>query len=102
MDLTRAAGLDKAQMSRVVASLIARHLVTRDVLSKGGGRGSSLSLTPGGRETYIGLIAAANERDRAFRRVLAPEELAVLEIALDKLAREALRFVRLEETRSEG
>ena len=100
MELTRAAGLDKAQMSRVVTSLIARGLVVRGS-SPETARGGVLSLTSDGHDVYTGLIAAASERDRAFRCALAPEELAVLETALDKLANEALRFIKTEAAKTE-
>lgn len=93
--LARAAGLDKAQMSRVVASLIARGLVGREAGLRDG-RTATLSLTPSGQETYAGLIAAAAERDRAFRAALEPNELAALEAALEKLADQARIFIRAE------
>lgn len=99
MQLARAAGLDKAQMSRVVTSLIGRGLVVREA-SPRGGRSVALSLTPSGRETYTGLIAAAAERDRAFRAALGPGEIAVLEAALEKLADQAQSFIRAEAAQS--
>ena len=95
MQLARAAGLDKAQMSRVVASLIERDLVVREA-SPRGGRTVELSLAPSGRELYGGLIAAAAERDRAFRTVLGPGELIVLEAAREKLANQARLFIEAE------
>ena len=101
MELTRAAGLDKAQMSRVVTSLIARGLVVRESFPETS-RGGVLSLTSDGHDVYAGLIAAASERDRAFRCALAPEELAVLETALDKLAKEALRFIKVEAAKTKA
>lgn len=95
MQLARAAGLDKAQMSRVVASLIERGLVVREA-SPRGGRTVDLSLTPRGCDLYGGLIAAAAERDRAFRAALGPGELVVLEAALEKLADQARLFIGAE------
>ena len=93
--LARAAGLDKAQMSRVVSSLIERGLVMRE-MSPDGGRAVALSLTLSGRKIYSGLIAEATERDRAFRAALEPGELAVLEAALEKLANQAQLFIKAE------
>ncbi len=90
-DLARAAGLDKAQMSRVVAGLIQRDLVLRQ-MSERGGRMVELSLTRAGARLYRGLIAAAGERDAAFRACLTAQEMAVLESALKKLAAEARRM----------
>jgi len=101
MELTRAAGLDKAQMSRVTTSLIESGLVLREA-SPLGGRAVALSLSPTGLEIYAGLIAAAAERDRAFRAALEPDELAVLERALAKLADEAWLFIKAEAVDSEG
>lgn len=95
IQLSRAAGLDKAQMSRVVTSLTDRKLVLRE-LSPHGGRAIELSLTKTGRETYLGLITAAAERDRAFRAALSPDELATLELALEKLADAARIFIKAE------
>ncbi len=96
IQLSRAAGLDKAQMSRVVASLTRRGLVLRE-LSPHSRSAVALSLTRRGREIYAGLIDAAAERDQAFRAALTPEELAALESALDKLAAQARRFIQAEE-----
>ncbi|MGC7094954.1 MarR family winged helix-turn-helix transcriptional regulator [Amycolatopsis lurida] len=85
--LARRAGLDKAQMSRVVSRLTERGLVNR---TAGSGRTSQLALTEEGTRVYRGLITAANERDAAFLAILSDEEAAVLQSALDKLAELAL------------
>lgn len=92
MQLARAAGLDKAQMSRVVSSLVQRDLVARE----GSGRSACLTPTPAGRALYGRLIAAAGERDGAFRAALSAEELATLETVLAKLVVEARRFIEAE------
>ncbi len=85
--LARRAGLDKAQMSRVVSRLTERGLVDR---TAGSGRTSQLALTAEGTRVYRGLITAANERDAEFLAALTPEEAATLSDALDKLADLAL------------
>ncbi|WP_370938224.1 MarR family winged helix-turn-helix transcriptional regulator [Amycolatopsis sp. cg13] len=85
--LARRAGLDKAQMSRVVSRLTDRGLVNR---TAGSGRTSQLALTAEGTRVYRGLITAANERDADFLAVLTGEEARVLDRALDKLAEHAL------------
>lgn len=95
--LARRAGLDKAQMSRVVTRLIERSLVYRTAER---GRSSQLALTPEGTELYRGLIAAANERHAAFLAVLSEGERQVFEGALDKLADLALAMERAERDRS--
>jgi DNA-binding MarR family transcriptional regulator len=86
--LARRAGLDKAQMSRVVSRLTERGLVNR---TAGSGRSSQLALTEAGTGVYRGLITAANERDEEFLEILSAEEAAILRRALDKLADLALR-----------
>ncbi|MEV4602980.1 MarR family transcriptional regulator [Amycolatopsis sp. NPDC049253] len=85
--LARRAGLDKAQMSRVVSRLTERGLVDR---TAGSGRTSQLALTGEGTRVYRGLITAANERDVEFLAALTPQEATVLRGALDKLADLAL------------
>ncbi|MCR6484879.1 MarR family transcriptional regulator [Amycolatopsis sp. OK19-0408] len=85
--LARRAGLDKAQMSRVVSRLTDRGLVDR---TAGSGRTSQLALTAEGTRVYRGLISAANERDAEFLAALTAEELTTLSGALDKLADLAL------------
>lgn len=95
IELSRAAGLDKAQMSRVVTAMTKRGLVLRTTTPRRG-RAVELSLTRAGREVYRGLIEEASERDRAFRSALTPEEFALLESALDKLSAQAKAFIRSE------
>jgi DNA-binding MarR family transcriptional regulator len=95
IELSRAAGLDKAQMSRVITAMTERGLVLRTTTPRRG-RAVELSLTRAGREVYRGLIDQAVERDLAFRATLSPEELALLESALDKLSAQAKAFIRSE------
>lgn len=96
--LARRAGLDKAQMSRVVARLTERDLVSR---TAGSGRTSQLALTERGTAVYRGLIAAANERDRTFLATLTEDEADVLLKALDRLAGLALEIERQEREESD-
>ncbi|NIY63537.1 MarR family winged helix-turn-helix transcriptional regulator [Streptomyces malaysiensis] len=91
--LARRAGLDKAQMSRVVRGLVERGLVSR---TAGPGRSRQLALTEAGLTVYRGLITAANERDSAFAEVLSDEEARALGRALDKLTDLALSLERRE------
>ncbi|MEV5544129.1 MarR family transcriptional regulator [Saccharopolyspora shandongensis] len=95
--LARRAGLDKAQMSRVVSKLTERRLINR---TAGSGRTSQLALTEAGTEAYRGLITAANERDAEFLSILSTEERDVLLSALDKLADLALSLERRERDRA--
>jgi DNA-binding MarR family transcriptional regulator len=95
LELARAAGLDKAQMSRVVASLVRRGLM-RHADTPQRGRSVGLVLTPRGQVTYQGLITAAAERDRAFRAALTPAEAKALTSILEKFARQARVFIAAE------
>ena len=91
--LARRAGLDKAQMSRVVRGLVERGLVRR---TESAGRSHQLALTEAGVETYRGLIGAANERDAAFAAIFSGDEERVLVCALEKLADLALSLEQQE------
>jgi DNA-binding MarR family transcriptional regulator len=83
-ELARAAGLDKAQMSRAVSALVERGFVLRKE-SEAGGRAVEISLSRRGEALYKELIAAARERDAAFQACLSETEHAVLEGALRRL-----------------
>lgn len=96
-ELARHAGLDKSQMSRVVAGLVGRDLVQRDADSRDG-RGVRLSLSRAGHRLYEGLIAAANRRNDAFASALAPEEHAMLEPILARLAERARELIAQEKS----
>jgi len=95
IDLARAAGVDKAQMSRVVSGLAARGLVSRNADSRDA-RAVSLALTAKGRRLYQGLIRSAVARDSAFASALSTHERRVLDAALGKLAQRAREFIRQE------
>jgi DNA-binding MarR family transcriptional regulator len=94
-DLARAAGVDKAQMSRVVSGLTARELVSRDADIRDA-RAIRLALTAEGRKLYKGLIRSAVARDSAFLESLSAQEQKVLDGALSKLAHRAREFIRQE------
>jgi DNA-binding MarR family transcriptional regulator len=94
-DLARAAGIDKSQMSRVVAGLTKRRLVLR-AAHPGDGRGVRLTLSTPGRRVYQGLMQAAGERDAAFRNCLSATEKNVFERVLTKLAGQARELIESE------
>ena len=94
-DLARAAGIDKSQMSRVVAGLAKRKLVVRDA-NDADGRGVHLRLSRTGRKLYGGLIGAAAQRDAALRNCLSANEKTVFERALSKLAGQARELIEQE------
>ena len=93
--LAHAAGIHKSQMSRVVSGLAQRKLVVRSANSEDA-RGVHLALSKAGRRLYEGLIAAAAERDRAFRSCLTRDEKRAFESALAKLAGQARTFIQQE------
>jgi DNA-binding MarR family transcriptional regulator len=94
-ELAKLAGLDKSQMSRVVAGLTKRALILR-AADSADGRGVQLSLSTAGRKVYSGLIAAANERNDAFMQALEPAEQRMLAAVLDKLGHAAREFIHAE------
>lgn len=95
-ELAAAAGLDKSQMSRVVAGLVERGAVARGA-DETDGRGVRLALTRGGERLCEGLLRAATERNDAFLGCLAPRERECLEDALRKLADRARAFIEQEQ-----
>ncbi|MCC6212211.1 MAG: MarR family transcriptional regulator [Burkholderiales bacterium] len=94
-DLARAAGIDKSQMSRVVAGLTRRRIVLRGA-DENDGRGIRLSLSAAGRSLYLKLIRAAAERNDAFLGCLSAQERRCLEQAMRKLAHEARGLIQRE------
>ncbi len=98
-DLAAAAGLDKSQMSRVVAGLVARAFVLRGA-DETDGRGVQLRLSRAGERLYDGLIGAAAERNAAFVDCLGPRERECLEQALQKLGERARSFIQEEKART--
>jgi DNA-binding MarR family transcriptional regulator len=94
-ELARAAGMDKSQMSRVVAGLTGKRIVVREV-DASDGRGIRLSLTAKGTNLYRKLIQAAAERNDAFVGCLTAKERVALDAIMAKLAREARGFIQSE------
>lgn len=94
-ELSRHAGLDKSQMSRVVAGLSRRALVLRGPDSADG-RGVRLTLSRAGAKLYEGLIASANRRNDAFAAVLSVEERRQLDDMLARLADKARELIHAE------
>ena len=100
-ELTKLAGLDKSQMSRVVAGLTERKLVLRAV-DASDARGVRLSLSGSGQKVYTGLIAAANERNDAFLAALDAREREMLASIFDKLTGAAREFIHAENAAGRG
>ena len=89
--IARLAGIDPAQMSRIITKLAERGFLTR---SSGPRNSAPLSLTPEGMRTYEGLIAAARARNDAFFAALTEDEIVHLDSALEKLAKVAISMER--------
>ncbi len=100
-ELARHAGLDKSQMSRVVAGLVERALVLRGIDSADG-RGVRLTLTGEGVTLYEGLIASANQRNAAFSAALSEAELLALDSVLTRLADKARDLIHAERAAEAG
>lgn len=94
-DLAKAAGLDKSQISRVVAGLTARGLVLRQI-DENDGRKIRLSLTTAGQSLYESLIRVSGERNVAFLNCMTQTEKRTLASILDKIERKAHEFIRKE------
>lgn len=96
--LARRAGLDKAQMSRVVAKLVDQGYIDRQV---GPRRSTHLTLTEAGLRVYEGLITAANGRDQQLHAAVDPEKMRIFEEVLEELTVLARRMEIEEEEKSE-
>jgi DNA-binding MarR family transcriptional regulator len=95
-ELARAADLDKAQMSRIVAGLSKRELIARAEGSRG--QTVQLALTRKGQSLYRRLIEAATKRNNAFLACLTPQERKVFDEALVKLSTLSRALVAAEQT----
>lgn len=98
-DVAADAGADKAQISRVVSSLVSRGYVTRHALA-GDARSAHLELTAAGQAKMDAVTRALEQRDRQLRAGLQPAEAEQL-IALLVRVRKAADALTLEEERFE-
>lgn len=98
-DVAADAGADKAQISRVVTSLVSRGYVTRRALA-GDARSAHLELTASGRAKMDAVTRALEQRDRHLRAGLQPAEAEQL-VALLARVRKAADALTLEEERFE-
>lgn len=88
-EVGRSAGLDKMQLSRAVAQLTKKKLVAvaRDA---GDRRGHVLTLTPQGRAVYDKIVPLALAREHYLLSALTAEEVAQLDVIMEKLLRQAI------------
>jgi DNA-binding MarR family transcriptional regulator len=100
-DVAADAGADKAQISRVVTSLVSRGYVTRRALA-GDARSAHLELTTSGLEKMDALMQTLNERDSKLRTGLQPGEVDQLAALLARVRKTAdeltMREERLEDS----
>jgi DNA-binding MarR family transcriptional regulator len=87
-DVAADAGADKAQISRVVSSLVDRGYVSRRALA-GDARSAHLELTDPGREKCNGLFQTLQDRDRAIRDALSGGEADMLVASLGRVRKAA-------------
>lgn len=98
-ELARRVGLSKSQMSRGVAGLVARRLVSRATNVRDN-REIALALSAEGRAIYAALNKAAVERNRALVAGMAGGELDRLDALLDQLTERARALLRAEASRA--
>ena len=87
-DVAADAGADKAQISRVVSSLVGRGYVSRRVLA-GDARSAHLELTSEGRDKVTALFRSLQERDGALKTGFQPGEVEQLGILLARVRKTA-------------
>jgi DNA-binding MarR family transcriptional regulator len=91
-ELARLAGLDKAQSSRCVASLLDKQLVVR-ISDPSDGRRATLELTEKGQHIHDALLPLARELNRELLAGLTPAEVDALDQLLDRLQAQAEALV---------
>ncbi len=92
-EVARRTPLDKSQVSRAVAELIAQGLL-RSSEAAGDRRRKQLILTADGRRLHARLLALGRERNARFAGALTDAEHAVFARGLAKLTDEARQFVK--------
>lgn len=87
-EVAQRTAMDKVQVSRAIARLVARKRVQR-ILDPGDARVTRLALTPKGRAIYDEIVPLALDLEEILRAALSPAELASLDAILVKLNRQA-------------
>lgn len=96
--LARQSGVDRGQISRIVAGLTERGFVTGTHDLKG--KPVSLSLTGKGRKLFQGLFGAALDRDEVFLGALSAKERTQFDDMLNKILDVARRVEQIEKGKS--
>ena len=93
--LADAVGMDKGQISRALAELVARKLVAKAANPRDN-RETLVSLTKTGLAAHDAIVAGAQERNRRLLEQLTPQELALLLGHVDRLTEIAAEMLAAE------
>ncbi|QIG92355.1 MULTISPECIES: MarR family winged helix-turn-helix transcriptional regulator [unclassified Bradyrhizobium] len=93
--LAEAVGMDKGQISRALAELVARKLVAKAANPRDN-RETLVSLTKSGLAAHDAIVAGAQERNRLLLEQLTPQELALLLGHVDRLTEIAAEMLTAE------
>ena len=93
--LAEAVGMDKGQISRALADLVSRKLVSRAVNPRDN-REVLVGLTPAGLMAHETIAAGAQERNQRLLEQLGNDELAVLLGQIDRLTDTAAKMLDAE------
>ncbi|MEN3349453.1 MAG: hypothetical protein V7632_3088 [Bradyrhizobium sp.] len=93
--LAEAVGMDKGQISRALAELVARKLVAKAINPRDN-RETLVSLTKAGLAAHDTIVAGAQERNRRLLEQLSPEDLEILLGHIDRLTATAADMLAAE------
>ncbi len=93
--LAEAVGMDKGQISRALAVLVSRRLVTKAVNPRDN-REVLVSLTRTGLAAHDAIVAGAQERNQRLLEQLDSDEVAMLLAYIDSLTRKAEAMLAVE------
>ena len=93
--LAEAVGMDKGQISRALAELVARKLVAKAANPRDN-RETLVSLTKAGLAAHDAIVAGAQERNRRLLEQLGPQDLELLLGHIDRLTLTAAEMLAAE------
>ncbi|MBR0894888.1 MarR family transcriptional regulator [Bradyrhizobium tropiciagri] len=93
--LAEAVGMDKGQISRALAELVSRKLVSKAANPRDN-RETLISLTKAGLAAHDAIVAGAQERNRHLLERLDPQELELLLGHIDRLTATAAEMLAVE------
>jgi DNA-binding MarR family transcriptional regulator len=95
--LAEAVGMDKGQISRALAGLVSRKLVSRSVNPRDN-REVLVCLTRSGLTAHEAIVAGARERNQRLLAELGPDEVAMLLGYIDRLTDTAAHMLDAEKS----